>query len=407
MDQRPECFVNEIPVLMYHSIAIGATRKFRRFTVDPAEFAAHMDYLDIEGYHPLTAAELVASGSGRALPARPVVLTFDDAYDDFHSTALPILRKHGFRAALYVPTAYVGGTMRFLGCVGEEHRAALSWQELGEIAAEVSRLRRTAIRILKWIACPLKLSARRSIAPGACWKIISDWRSSGSAIRSAIGTVQRAPLLPPPVSAMLSAVDELMTASGHDVLTQPRLTVNAGIGVSGLARLLEGATRRSAVGKRQQQSGSSGRWFAGWCLQWAEIHGKAGTLRYRGRVTIERKQAVYREPAAANSWAASSRLVALIVATGVLVVAVACTAWRVGISSTAVRSPVSPAAPSAISSPVFASPTAQDPKVQTSASGLAQLPVNAALMDRPQSPGLTRPWTRWEPPRPSRTSRQW
>lgn len=97
-------------------------------------------------------------------------------------------------------------------------------------------------------------------------------------------------------------------------------------------------------------------------------------------MTIERKQAVYREPAAANSWAASSRLVALIVATGVLVVAVACTAWRVGISSTAVRSPVSPAAPSAISSPVFASPTAQDPKVQTSASGLAQLPVNAALM---------------------------
>jgi len=33
-----------VPVLMYHSIATGSTRKFRRFVVNPAEFAAQMEY---------------------------------------------------------------------------------------------------------------------------------------------------------------------------------------------------------------------------------------------------------------------------------------------------------------------------------------------------------------------------
>ena len=53
-----ECVAGEVPVLMYHSIATGATRKFRRFAVDPDEFAAQMDYLDAEGYRPVTAADL-------------------------------------------------------------------------------------------------------------------------------------------------------------------------------------------------------------------------------------------------------------------------------------------------------------------------------------------------------------
>ena len=45
-----------------------------------------------------------------------------------------------------------------------------------------------------------------------------------------------------------------MTAPGDDVLTLPRLTVNAGIGVAGLARLLGSrptpAGRRAAAVKR-------------------------------------------------------------------------------------------------------------------------------------------------------------
>jgi peptidoglycan/xylan/chitin deacetylase (PgdA/CDA1 family) len=62
-----------------------------------------------------------------------VVLTFDDGYADFYSEALPVLRKHGFTATLYVTSAYVGATSRWLAREGESQRRLVSWEQLAEI----------------------------------------------------------------------------------------------------------------------------------------------------------------------------------------------------------------------------------------------------------------------------------
>ena len=43
---------------------------------------------------------------GIPLPSRAVLITFDDAYRDFASTAWPILSRYGLPATLFVPTAY-------------------------------------------------------------------------------------------------------------------------------------------------------------------------------------------------------------------------------------------------------------------------------------------------------------
>lgn len=244
----------EVPVLMYHSIATEATRKFRRFAVHPGEFAAQMAYLRAAGYHPVTAAELAAARYGGTLPARPVVLTFDDAYTDFYSTALPILHEHGFGATLYVPTAYVGATTRFNLSVGEQDRAVLSWRALGEIAAagvEVAAHSHTHPQLDRVPAAVLGDEVRR------CRDLLADklglpvdgfaypfgyWNR---AVRAAV------------VAAgyrYACAVDELTTAPDDDLLTLPRLTVNAGIGAAGLARLLGARPapggRRTAALKR-------------------------------------------------------------------------------------------------------------------------------------------------------------
>jgi peptidoglycan/xylan/chitin deacetylase (PgdA/CDA1 family) len=78
-------FSCEAPVLLYRSIVSDAARRFRRFAVDPGEFAAQMDYLAAAGYCPATTADLIGSRSpGHPLPPRPVVLMFDDAYEDFY-----------------------------------------------------------------------------------------------------------------------------------------------------------------------------------------------------------------------------------------------------------------------------------------------------------------------------------
>lgn len=243
-----------VAVLMYHSIAADATRKFRRFVVHPDEFAAQMEYLAATGYHPVTAAELARSRSGGPLPPRPVVLTFDDAYADFYSAALPVLRAHSFRATLYVPTAYVGATTSFNVSMGEQNRAVLSWQALSDIAAE-------GVEVAAHSHTHPQLDR---VSPGV---INDEVRRSAGLLQDKLGLAVDGFAYPfgywnRAVRAAIAAagyryacgVDDLITAPGDDVLTLPRLTVNAGIGVAGLAGLLQARPtrggRRLAAAKR-------------------------------------------------------------------------------------------------------------------------------------------------------------
>ncbi len=229
----------EVPMLMYHSIATSASQKFSRFAVEPGEFASQMDYLAAEGYTSVTAGDFAGSrSSDRPLPTRPVVLTFDDAYEDFYSTALPILREHNFAATLFVATGYVGSTARWNRSVGEGDRAILSWQALRDITAEgievaahshthpqLDRLRHAALhdevnRSKGLLEDSLALQVRGFAYPFGYWS---------GAVRTAV------------VSAMFRyacAVDDLVATPGDDVFALPRLTVSAGIGLTDLARLL-------------------------------------------------------------------------------------------------------------------------------------------------------------------------
>ena len=89
-------------------IANTAARTASRFAVSPANFAAQLGYLRGAGFTALTAGELAARLAGETgpLPDRPVVLTFDDGYADFHSRAMPLLAEHGFTATLFVTTGW-------------------------------------------------------------------------------------------------------------------------------------------------------------------------------------------------------------------------------------------------------------------------------------------------------------
>ncbi len=127
----------KVPILMYHSISDHATPKFRQFTVSPALFADHMAYLRQHAYTPITVTQLVAvlSQEDSVSPARPVVLTFDDGFADFFTEALPVLKRYGFTATLYVATAFVSGTSRWLQRERETTRPMLTWDQLAEISA--------------------------------------------------------------------------------------------------------------------------------------------------------------------------------------------------------------------------------------------------------------------------------
>ncbi|HEY4389178.1 MAG TPA: polysaccharide deacetylase family protein [Ktedonobacteraceae bacterium] len=96
-----------------------------------------MAYLSRHTYTPITVTQLANAylQQDLMLPERPIVLTFDDGFADFFTDALPILQAYHFTATLYITTAFIDGTSRWLQHERETSRPMLSWQHVSEIAA--------------------------------------------------------------------------------------------------------------------------------------------------------------------------------------------------------------------------------------------------------------------------------
>jgi peptidoglycan/xylan/chitin deacetylase (PgdA/CDA1 family) len=99
-----------VPVLMYHRVdaVVPADAVGRDLTVEPAAFEAQLRWLRDRGIRTITAEELARDLARGTVPARSIVLTFDDGYDDAATTALPLLRKYGARGTFYVSSGFVG-----------------------------------------------------------------------------------------------------------------------------------------------------------------------------------------------------------------------------------------------------------------------------------------------------------
>lgn len=91
----------DIPVLMYHDFTRAETGS--QFKMPAALFEKQMAYLADNGYTTVTPSQLAAAARGEAeLPARPVMLTFDDWYPSQHELALPVLDKLGQKGVFFV-----------------------------------------------------------------------------------------------------------------------------------------------------------------------------------------------------------------------------------------------------------------------------------------------------------------
>ena len=101
-----------VPILYYHYIRVNPNPRDRlgfELSVTPRHFQAQMDWLKAEGGHPETLAQVMtALQSGTALPARSVVLTFDDGHDDFATQVVPVLLREHFVATSFVVPGFLG-----------------------------------------------------------------------------------------------------------------------------------------------------------------------------------------------------------------------------------------------------------------------------------------------------------
>jgi peptidoglycan/xylan/chitin deacetylase (PgdA/CDA1 family) len=125
-----------VPILMYHSIATTSNPRYRRFAVSQDLLREHLDHLADHDWKSMTVSEYVSSRSSTAgIPPKVVLLTFDDAFSDFFTQALPLLQERGFTATLFVPAGGVGSTSQWMTFEGETMRPLLDWAQLRDVAA--------------------------------------------------------------------------------------------------------------------------------------------------------------------------------------------------------------------------------------------------------------------------------
>ncbi len=101
----------KVHILMYHHLdddgeKLGAD--YHQLSVSPQDFREQMAWLKGNGYHTITFAQLEAAFRGEVtLPPNPVIITFDDGWDDIYHEAYPILREHGQVATFFIATNWI------------------------------------------------------------------------------------------------------------------------------------------------------------------------------------------------------------------------------------------------------------------------------------------------------------
>ena len=118
-----------LAVLTFHSISgePGPT------SIPSATFRMQLDVLNECGYGAIDCRTFLDWYAGRTDGARRVLITFDDGYADFATTALPILRDHGFSALVFVPTGKLGRREDWRGA-NAVPRELMDWATVAELA---------------------------------------------------------------------------------------------------------------------------------------------------------------------------------------------------------------------------------------------------------------------------------
>lgn len=96
----------QIPVLCYHRIG----NQPYDLAISAPRFEADLNLLAAQGYSTITLEQFrkYMREERVDLPERPVLITFDDGYDDNYEKAFPILRAYNMTAAFFIISGYIG-----------------------------------------------------------------------------------------------------------------------------------------------------------------------------------------------------------------------------------------------------------------------------------------------------------
>ena len=121
--------IARVPILMYHYISVPPSFQDQlrvNLSVPPDQFENQLKYLKENGYKTIDLYTLHDHlVNNTPLPAKPIILTFDDGYRDHYENAFPLLKKYGMVGTFFV----------FTDPVFQNHVAYMTWDMAREMAA--------------------------------------------------------------------------------------------------------------------------------------------------------------------------------------------------------------------------------------------------------------------------------
>jgi len=123
---------SKIPILTYHSIDESGSV----ISTSPDTFRKQMQFLKDNDFNVISLKTLGKSLLENVpLPPNTLILTFDDGFQNFYTTAFPVLDEYKFPATVFLITDYCGKFNDWSGNLPTLERSKLmDWKEIKELS---------------------------------------------------------------------------------------------------------------------------------------------------------------------------------------------------------------------------------------------------------------------------------
>jgi len=102
-------------ILVYHDVTSGKRKsQIQNDSVILENFERQMKYLRDNSFNPIPLQKLIRLiNSGKKIPKKSIIITFDDGYESTYKNAYPILQKYNIPATVFVAVGFIGQKKSF------------------------------------------------------------------------------------------------------------------------------------------------------------------------------------------------------------------------------------------------------------------------------------------------------
>ncbi|MDI1305542.1 MAG: polysaccharide deacetylase family protein [bacterium] len=128
--------LKKIRILEYHSISINGFED--QITISKEKIIEQFEYLKNNNYTTLWMSEIdELKNKKQDLPAKTVVLTFDDGFLDNYTELYPLLQQYNFKAVCFMVLGRIGQDVDWNGKYVNENMKLMNKQQLLEIGSHI------------------------------------------------------------------------------------------------------------------------------------------------------------------------------------------------------------------------------------------------------------------------------